>query len=268
MFRKIGMIGRDKILKKEILPRCKGKNAPFLLVGNRGIGKTAILQWAYQHGKGPKAYTSANANMKEILQDIVNGWGLVIKDGEKTIPIYRAKNSELEHAIMTQEDGSIYIDDIQDATKTFLRKFKIWRERFKTYCAGVPPFKREELKRELWGYYEIKVSPIKKIYREELAKKACIEYGSKKAPSELAHCSRGYPARMIAMAQGTAEVKAPRVQGEEIDLSPLLLLLVVGIAALRYIGRGMGDTALYLIGGIGVAIMIFLRFFLSRGMRR
>ena len=267
MFRKIGIIGRDNILEKEILPRCTGKKSPFLLEGHRGVGKTALLLWAYQYGKEPKAYISAASTMKEVLQDIVRGWGLVIMDGEKTVPLYKAKNADLEHAVMSQAKGSIYIDDIHKASPTFLRRFKVWRERFKTFCAGVPPFRKEDLKREVWGYHDINVPPIDKKYRESLAKEACVFYGSTEKPSEIAHCSRGYPARIIAMAQGTAEVKAPRVKGEEIDLSPVLLLLVVGIAALRYIGRGMDDTALYLIGGMGVAVMIFLRFFLSRGMR-
>jgi hypothetical protein len=261
------MIGRDKILSKEIYPRCKGKKAAFLLEGHRGVGKSAILQWAYQYGEEPKALISTTWTVKENMLAIVKGWGLTIRDGEKQIPLSRAKLSELEDAIMGQKKGAIYIDDIQAATPAFLRRFKVWRERFKVFGAGVPPFKKEELKRNIWGLERIKVDPIAKQYRLELATKACEYYFSKKSPREIAHHSRGYPGRILAMAQGTIEVKAERVKGEELDLSPVLLVMVIGIAALRYLGRGLDDTALYLMGGIGVAVMIALRFFLSRGMR-
>ena len=267
MFRKIGMIGRDQLLKKEIYPRCQGKKAPFLLQGLRGVGKTAVLRWAYQEGKEPKAFISATYGVKENLVTIAREWGLEVVDGEKKIPLGRAKMADLEDVILKQREGSIYIDDIQSSTPAFLRRFKVWRERFTVYCAGVPPFSKEELKRNLWGLKKIEVDPVEKKYRLEVAQKACEYYGSRQVPAEVAHNSRGYPGRIIAMAQGTIEVEAQRVKGEELDLSPVLLIVIVGIVMFRFIGRGMDDTALYLLGGLGMAAAILFRFFLYRGMK-
>ncbi len=268
MFRQLGgMIGRDKFLSKEVYPRCKSKEIPFVLEGARGIGKSAILLWAYQYGKEPKAFISAADRVKESLLNIVDQWGLQVWDGEKKIPLQRAKIAELENTILKQPGGSIYIDDIQRATPSFLKRFKVWRERFKTYCAGVPPFKKEELKRNLWGLTRLHVEPIEKKYRFEFAKKACEKYGSFESPSEIAHNSRGYHGRIISMANGNIEVEPQRVQGEELDLSPALFLIVAGILALRFIGRGMDDTALYILGGLGMALVIVLRFFLYRGIK-
>jgi hypothetical protein len=267
VFRKIGIIGRDKILQKEIYPRCQGKKAPFLLSGIRGVGKSAILRWAYENGKEPKAFISASYPAKENLIKIAKNWNLEIKDGEKTIALSRAKISELENVILKQSEGSIYVDDIQMATPAFLRRFKVWRERFNIFCAGVPPFKKEELKRNLWGLHKIEIEPLNKKYRLKLAQKACEFYGSTKSPMEIAHNSRGYPGRIIAMAQGTIDVETQRVKGEELDLSPVLLILVVGLLVFRFIGRGLDDTALYLLGGIGMGLAVFIRFFIFRGMK-
>jgi hypothetical protein len=267
MFRQLGMIGRDGILNKEIYLRCKGKKAPFLLSGYRGIGKTAILQWAYEHGKEPKAFISATYSVKENLLKIAEKWNLEIQDGDKTIPLTRAKLSDLENAILKQREGAIYIDDIQRATPALLRRFKVWRERFNIFCAGVPPFKKEELKRNLWGFYEIKIKPIDKEHRLEIAQKACEFFGSTESPTEIAHNSRGYPGRIIAMAKGTVDVETQRVKGEELDLSPVLLVLVVGLIIFKFVGRGLDDTALYILGGVGMGFAVFIRFFLYRGMK-
>ena len=267
MFREIGMIGRDKLLQKEIYARCQGKKAPFILCGARGVGKTAILRWAYENGQEPKAFISASYSVKENLVKIAKKWGLEVRDGEKKISLARAKIAELENVIFKQPEGAIYIDDIQMATPAFLRRFKIWRERFKLYCAGVPPFTKEELKRNLWGLKKIDLEPVAKTHRLEFAKKACEHYGSTKSPAEIAHTSRGYPGRIIAMAQGTIEVASQRVKGEELDLSPMLLIVIVGLVVLRFVGRGLEDTALYLLGGVGMAGAIIFRFFLYRGMK-
>jgi hypothetical protein len=267
MFREIGMIGRDTILQKEIYSRCKGKKAPFLLSGIRGVGKTAILRWAYEKGKEPKAFISASYSVKENLMKIAKNWNLEIKDGDKKISLARAKLSELENAIFRQTKGAIYIDDIQRATPALLRRFKVWRERFNVFCAGVPPFNKEELKRNLWGLSEIEIKPIDKEHRLTLAQKACTFYGSTHLPTEIAHNSRGYPGRIIAMAKGTIDVETQRVKGEELDLSPVLLVFIVGLVVIRFVGRGLDDTALYILGGFGMGLAIFIRFFLYRGMK-
>ena len=261
------MIGRDKILQKEIYPRCQGKKAPFLLSGIRGVGKTAVLRCAYEKGKEPKAFISASYTVKENLIKIAKNWNLEIKDGDKKIALTRAKMPELESVILKQGEGSIYVDDIQTATPAFLRRFKVWRERFNIFCAGVPPFSKEELKRNLWGLKNVELSPIDNKYRLKLAQKACEFYGSKEAPTDIANNSRGYPGRIVAMAQGTIDVETQRVKGEELDLSPVLLVLVVGLLVFRFIGRGLDDTALYLLGGLGMGLAVFIRFFIFRGMK-
>ena len=268
MWREVDLVGQDKLLKLEIYPRARGKKAPFLLTGPLGIGLSAIMEWAYEAATGPKALVSATWSVREILIEICLGWGLSLERDGKGLRPERATISVLERAIMQEEEGKIFLDDVQKATPALLRRLKVWRERFAVCIAGVPPFNKEELKRVLWGLKEIEVSPLSEDDRLKLAERVCIHIGSDKSPLEIALASRGFPARITSMAMGVIETTSPRVRGEEVDLSPVLFLLLAGAIVLRYIGIGLGDTSLYILGGTAMGLMIFFRFFLWRGMER
>jgi len=266
MWREVSLLGRDRLLVKEIYPRARGKKPPFLLTGPLGVGKSGVFEWAYQNASGRKAFVSAASTVREILIGIVRGWGLTLGGDGKGLRPERAPISLLEIAIMEEEEGKIFLDDIQRSTPALLRRLKVWRERFTVYACGVPPFNKEELKRNLWGLKEIEIEPLNEDDRLKLAQQVCIAIGSDKSPTEVAQASRGFPGRIVAMALGEVEHTSPRVRGEEIDLSPILILLLVGVVALRYIGIGLSDTSLYILGGLGMGLMIFFRFFLWRGM--
>ena len=211
MWREVGLIGRDKLLEKEIYPAVKGKKGPFLISGPRGIGKTAVLEWAYEHAPGPKAFLTCTATVRENLIELARAWGLEIEgENGKTKSPLRATVAELSRAIAKAPDGrKIFVDDIQRATPSFLRHFKVWRERHVVFCAGVPPFKREELKRNLWGLREIHLEPIPRGERERLARKLCMALGATKSPKEISRYSRGYPGRMVALVKGIIEEESP-----------------------------------------------------------
>jgi hypothetical protein len=86
---------------------------------------------------------------------------------------------------------------------------------------------------------------------------------------DVVRTSRGIPGRMAAMAIAEeVEDSSHRVEGEELDLSPLLLLAVVAIVAMRYIGMGLHQTDLYILGGIGMGVAMIMRFFLFKGMKK
>ncbi|PJB37264.1 MAG: hypothetical protein CO107_05400, partial [Deltaproteobacteria bacterium CG_4_9_14_3_um_filter_51_14] len=59
-----------------------------------------------------------------------------------------------------------------------------------------------------------------------------------------------------------------RVEGEEINIAPVLLIFVAGIMALRYIGMGIGERDIYMLGGIGMGAAVFLRYFIFSLMRK
>ncbi len=268
MWNKIGLLGRDKLLKSEIYPRVLRKKPPFLLSGPRGIGKTALLQWGYEQADGIKAYISASAPVKDCLIAIVKGWGLqelVQRDGKQVAP-ERALVSDLERTIMASDGGLIFVDDLHAARPVFLRKLKVWRERFIVFAAGVPPFSSEQLRRSIWGLKQLHITPIPRNERLRMARAFCSVTASIGSPEQIAHAARGYPARMVAGALGEIEDATPRVEGEEINIAPVLLFVLAGIVALRYIGMAVDETSLYVMGGLGMAFALIFRFFLFKGM--
>ena len=270
MWKSVGLLGRDPLLE-QLLPRALGKKPEFLLVGSRGSGKTALLSWSYQQAQqhGQKAaLVSCAQTVKEIFIEVCVAWGLAIFRGDKQVQPHQVSLDALERAIMAEADGMIFIDDIHQATPAFLRRLKVWRERFTVHLCGVKPFGKEELRRCMYGLKEIHVEPLSDEHRLMLARAVCIHIGSTKSPSEIAAASGGMPARIVAMAQGEIETVSPRVAGEEIDLAPLLLLAMAGTVGLRYIGSGLGEIDLYILGGIGTAGFLFFRYFLMRGMSK
>ena len=267
MWREIGLLGRDKLLQREILPRATRKKAPFLLSGARGVGKSAILQWAHDHAPEPKAYLQASKPVKENLHEIIRAWGLSVEREGKAVSSDRATIAELERVVMAQTGGTLFVDDLDAATPAFLRRLKAWRERFTVHAAGVPPFSREELRRIIWGLKEVTVHPLPTNERDRLALAVCQHAASPSAPREIAQASRGYPARIWAMARGEIETTAPRVAGEEVDISPVLLLGLAGVVVTRFIGMSLDEADLYVLGGFGMAAAMVARFFLFRGMK-
>jgi len=268
MWQKLGLVGRDKLLKKEIWPRVKNPK-PFLLIGPSGIGKTAILEWAYEACKAKKAKLSALNTVRENLQEICRGWGLTVTDEEGAEKaISKANLAHLEKAVFKAPPGVLFVDEFDKATPAFIRRLKPLAERHVLIAAGKPNFKKEELKRLTWGMAEIKVPALSPKDRLELSKRMVAHFGTTVAPSEIANASRGFPARILALCRGEVETKSVKVEGEEIDLSPVFLLALAGLVAVRYIAVGLESTDLYILGGLGMGLGVFARFFLYRGMSR
>ena len=268
MWQKIGLVGRDNLLKKEIWPRIKNPK-PFLLLGPAGIGKTAILEWAYQNCNTKKAYLSALNTVRENLQAICRGWDLEVIDEEgKEKPISRASIAILEKAVFKADQGVLFIDEFDKATPALIRRLKPLSERHILIAAGRPNFKKEELKRLTWGMAEVNVKPLGPKARLELAHRMVRHFGTPVTPSEVAQASRGFPARILAMCRGEVETRSVKVEGEELDLSPVFLLGLAGLVAVRYIAVGLESTDLYILGGLGMGLGVFARFFLYKGMSR
>ena len=134
MWDKIGLIGRDRLLKREIYPRIKRKQ-PFILTGPSGIGKTAVLDWAFKNAKGKKAFCSCAWTVRENMQEICKGWNISLFDEDgKPKSISRAQLSILEKAVFQAEPGLIFIDELERATPALLRRLKTLVERHTFLC--------------------------------------------------------------------------------------------------------------------------------------
>lgn len=274
MWREIGMIGRDKFLTDEVHPRILSSKPPFILVGSRGIGKTAILEWAYDNASGTKALISCSMTMRECLVAIAKQWGLRVyrtkKEEEEEIDVSRAKVDELEKVINGTTEGSlIFIDDIHEAKPDFINHLRAWRERFIIFVAGTPPFKREKLVNALHGLSEFEITALNKDNRQTLAVKVCEHLSSDKVPSDIANNCQGFPARIVALVKGDTSARGlQRSADEEFDISPIFVIGLILLVAMRYIGRGLDDTAMIIVGGLATIALILFRPMFSAGKKK
>ena len=83
---------------------------------------------------------------------------------------------------------------------------------------------------------------------------------------EAVHASRGIPGQLIHALRGEVTPEAAKVSGEEIDLSPVLLVGLAAVMVTRYVAIGLESTSLYMLGGLGMGIGLIVRFYLFRGM--
>lgn len=255
----IRLIGRDNLLKREIYPRLKVKK-PFYLVGQRGVGKSAILEWAFNAYEGNKIYVAAGESYGQIVKEIARVQKLDMS-GRKVV-------AELEKELLKGEPVALFLDEIERLTPKIIRMLKALNEFWPLYMSGIAPF-RDELKVILWGKPEIKIHPIEKLYRRQLAELCIKDTGSLTDMNTMIQMSRGIPARCWAIARGEVlKNDHERVDGEEINIAPMLFLVLVVIIIMRYIGKETNDHALYLIGSILMGLAVLFRMMIYNVMRK
>ena len=253
------IIGRDNLLTKEIYPRIN-KNKPFCLVGQRGIGKTVILNWAYEHYKGKKLLFCCGDTYGQLIKQIASE--------QKTEDRSKKTINDLEKDVIKGETMALFVDEIEKATPKLIRLLKSLNEFWPIYLAGLEPF-REEIKILLWGKQKIGIRPIAQEYRRQLAEVCIKETGSLTDVSTLVNVSRGVPARIWAIARGEpVKNDNERVEGEEINIAPILLLGLAGAIILRYVSRDTGDHAIYLLASIIMGLAIVIRLLVYNSMRK
>ena len=93
----------------------------------------------------------------------------------------------------------------------------------------------------------------------------------------VAQEGRGVPGAILGILNAVAgeeritPAKVRMIQSEAavqyLDMTPALVILLAGVMALRYIGKGIGETELIVISGVGTSLFIVIRF-LFFAMRR
>ena len=247
LWQDIDMIGRDKLLTNRIYPKIHHNTKRFVLRGDPGVGKSALLEWCTEHSSGRVALISANSTHAQNVKEICAQWGLDI-EVEKGNP----KTADYENAVLSCEGNVIYIDDLHNASRKSLYTYKILAERHRV-CGSMRPIAhmKEDLKQFLWSTETINVPRLPQKDAERLAQKACLFYGSRLSHYEVAKASRGLPGRIFTFARsGEVQKDEIRLESEEIDISFIFVGLLLGLVALKILGRAGGGADIALVGGL------------------
>lgn len=256
------LIGRDKLLQHKIVPRIHSRTKRFVLKGEAGVGKTALLEWSHEHTEGRSALVSCAMQYSSLLRTIADAWGVAISG--------RPNVSELEEAILKETGHTLYVDDLHRATPKTMNLLKTLAERHKisgALRAGVSL--KEDLRQFLWTCEVIQVPRLKNYYTRTLSEKICVLLGSKVSFHQVAHASGGLPGRIVAAAtSGEVRRDEVRLASEEIDISPFLIFCAVCTVLLRVFGRAVGATDLAIIGGAAIIVLFVVRGLMRWGRER
>ncbi|MEE4357092.1 MAG: ATP-binding protein [Desulfococcaceae bacterium] len=256
LWKDIGLIGRDRLLEKEVIPITLHPNKRFVLLGEAGIGKTAILECASENARRKSALVNAGMQNLPMLKHIAEAWEIEVEsEGAKP------KAAEYQTAILQCSGHALFIDDLHKAAPAKLTLFRALAERHKV-CGAMRSglAKKDDLKQFLWGVRQIKVERLNNAATERLTRELVLKEGSLLEVKQVSGVSGGVPGRIVAMVNsGQIQRHDSRLRSEEIDIGPWLIGLFGFMAIFRIMGRQMDATDLTLLGG---AIMLIVRLFI------
>ena len=143
--------------------------------------------------------------------------------------------------------------------------------------------KKQGLRKLWWRMKELEVKPLsagetKEIVQTYIAKKGTLIESPELYISHVAQQALGNPQAIHDMLDDSAkervldkrQIRAMRHAAgiKYLDFTPVMLVAGALIIATRYLAIGLGDTALYIMAGMGAAVFLSLRFFLFRGAGR
>jgi len=257
LWKEIGLIGRDNLLKRKILPRVKSQTKRFIIKGDIGVGKTALLEWAQEHTPG-SALINCCTHYGGILDILIEAWGIET-DAKKV--------AEKETAVLQSAGNTLYADDLHKATPKLIAFLKVLSERNKVSGAMRSGIRiKEELKQLLWSCETYKLPRLARKDALRLSEKICLHFGARLSAVDVANAASGLPARIVNTAR-TGEIQRDevRTQAEEIDIAPVFLMLAAGLMVFRYLGRVTDATDFVLLGGVGMVGLIFVRGIFQKG---
>ncbi len=252
----IGMIGRDSLLQNKIRPRVIAKKQ-FVLSGQAGIGKTALIQWAFEQCNTKKAITTGALAHGNMVREIADQWGI---NTNKVIV------KELEILVLKESGNAIFIDELTKLSSQSIALLKTVKERNHFYGAMRNDKTKEDLKQLLWGFEIIKIGSLSRKDNLRLSYQAALHFGCKLSHNQIAIAAHGVPGRIHSFCT-TGEIPKDdtRMHSEEIDISPVIFGCLVFMVLLRYIGRATDATDLVMLGGISMVLMIVTRGVFSAG---
>lgn len=248
----------------------------LLVLGESGSGKTYLGTQVGDSLGYRYAIVSYAGAAKETLTEIAEQLNVpIVSDDEKPKPLTAA---QLRDALKDELKHSRSLLVVDDAHR-WSSSLRYWLEDL--YREGVlllllatnPPLKDIFLKLPIVELKPLSNDDIRSVMQREAA-----DQGMSLTPAQFAELQTRAGGN-LALAKrviyeellGITETRANQDQAQYIDGTPLLIALLAIVGIIRFIGLGLGDKALYVLGGILTLAALIIRSLLyaaNRGKRK
>lgn len=175
----------------------------------------------------------------------------------------------------------IAVDDLTSLTPT---QMAFWLAIFDhAQVIGCASEKKARVRKLWWKMREIPIRPlppdvIRDIVRKYIEAKGILIESPELYISHVVKQSGGVPQAIYDMLDESGKeriidkrkVREMRHEAgvQYLDFTPMVMILGALIVSMRYVGMGTGDKTLYILGGMGAALFLTLRFFIFKGVGR
>lgn len=175
----------------------------------------------------------------------------------------------------------IAVDDLTSLTPT---QMAFWLAIFDhAQVVGCASEKKPRVRKLWWKMKEIPVKPlppavIRKIVKKYIEVNAVLVESPDLYISHVVKQSGGVPQAIYDMLEESGKeriidkrkVREMRHDAgvQYLDFTPMVMIVGALIVSMRYIGMGTGDKTLYIMGGMGAALFLTVRFFIFKGVGR
>jgi hypothetical protein len=175
----------------------------------------------------------------------------------------------------------IAVDDLTSLTPT---QMAFWLAIFDhAQVIGCASEKKARVRKLWWKMREIAVRPlpphvIREIVKSYITAKGVLIESPDLYISHVVKQSGGVPQAIYDMLDESGKEriidkrKVREMRHEAgvfyLDFTPMVMILGALIVSMRYVGMGTGDKTLYIMGGMGAALFLTLRFFIFKGVGR
>jgi hypothetical protein len=261
----------------EIICKVTEMGQSFLIIGEQGSGKSTFVQQLKAKCISlfnQIAIVSYQGSMKVFLSSI--GQQLHI---DLTKPKLNSKGEEVGENPMNNDEmkeelagnmkgNLLIIDDAHHLPQSL----KIWLE---LLHKGGNQLLLLSITDPAKGIFlrlgKIELPPPTELQIRDLMTREAIALNLSLSPSRLASLQRRAGKNLMLCKKVIRDEAMGISSGVEhrdyVDISPFIMAALAGLGVVRFIGLGMGDKTLYIVGGIAVLLGISLKY-LSRGVTR
>jgi energy-coupling factor transporter ATP-binding protein EcfA2 len=262
----------------ELISQAIEQKESLLIIGEQGSGKSTVANSVkascQDTFKGGIAVVSYSGSIKPFLLSI--GRQLKI---ELTKPKINSKGEEVGETPMSvdemkEEIGSNLFNKllIIDDAHRLPTSLKLWIEEVHKEGNQLLLFSITDAAKGIFlRLGKVELPAPTELQIRDLMQREAITLNLSLSPSRLAALQRRTGKNLMLAKKVIRDESLGISSGVEhrdyVDISPFIMAGLAGLAVVRFIGLGLGDRTLYIVGGVAMVISLMLKY-LARGLTR